>query len=443
MLLGLASIALAALVPLAPGAAPVDTAFCAPTVLFVDATSGRTVLDSALAATLGPEDVLAGIGRLPPLQLRDFAAGRDDVMRSLIAKPPSPADVEAWWAALSAHERARLERGVPELVGNLDGVPYDVRDRANRAKLDEDRAAIRHELRAGMGKGASLEAAARLRMLEQIGSSLERPAAGPPRSLLMLDTDMPGRAAVALGNLGTAHYVSILVPGALLSVREHMAEWTKVTADLYDEQTAWQRRFRDTRTVATVSWIGYQTPDITNVFGLGLAEQGASFLSGTVNGIKTLREGAEPYVSVFAHSYGATAAMLALDRGEMSVDALAVMGSPGGAANSAAQLAVPAGRVWVGEAAWDPVVNTAFFGTDPGSPGFGAKTMSVAGSVDPVTGAVLSASVGHDWYLEPGTESLRNLSLIGIDRGNFVTDGAKSGKTMALGGDPAVSGTQR
>ncbi|BDZ46407.1 alpha/beta hydrolase [Naasia aerilata] len=275
---------------------------------------------------------------------------------------------------------------------------------------------------------------ARLKMLGQIEASLEETPGGPDRRLLMLDTAMPGRAAVSLGELDSADYVSVLVPGALLSVREHMREWTKVTADIYDEQNDWERRFGDSSTVATVSWIGYQTPDVTNLLGMDLAEQGASFLSGTVNGLKTLRSGDEPYISVFAHSYGATATMLALDRGDMSIDALAMMGSPGGVAENVRELAVKAGHVWVGAAEWDPVVHTAFFGTDPGSPDFGAKTMSVAGSVDPVTGAVLTASVGHDWYLEPGTESLRNLSLIGIDRGDYVTDGSTDDlkKTLAL-----------
>jgi pimeloyl-ACP methyl ester carboxylesterase len=249
----------------------------------------------------------------------------------------------------------------------------------------------------------------------------------------MLDTAMPGRAAVALGDLETADYVSVLVPGALLSVREHMAEWTKVTADLYDEQLEWRKHLEeDPFTVATVSWIGYQTPDVTNVAGLDLAEEGASFLSSTVNGLRTVRQVDDhPYVSVFAHSYGATAVMLALERGDMSVDALAMMGSPGGVAETAEDLGVPEGRIWVGEAAWDPVVHTAFFGVDPGSDEFGARTMSVAGGVDPQTGEILTASVGHDWYLEPGTESLRNLSLIGIDRGDLVTDGTEPGTMLA------------
>ena len=50
---------------------------------------------------------------------------------------------------------------------------------------------------------------------------------------------------------------------------------------------------------------------------------------------------------------------------------------------------------------------------------YAAAWSKLHGGVDPVTGAILTASVGHDWYLEPGTESLRNLSLIGIDRGDY------------------------
>lgn len=434
MLLGLATLALAALAPLAPGPAPVSTAICAPAAIGYDSTAGRPVLDAALASTLAPAQLLGSLTQLTPRDLREFVRSDEDTLRALIAAPPSPAEVQAWWGGLDTAERRSLVVDAPELVGNLDGIPYDIRDRANRALLTGEVSELRGELRAGVGKGVAVNIAARLKMLDQIEGSLDETPGGPKRRLLMLDTAMPGRAAVSLGDLDSADYVSVLVPGALLSVREHMREWTKVTADIYDEQTDWERRFGDSRTVATVSWIGYQTPDVTNLLGMDLAEQGASFLSGTVNGLKTLRSGDEPYISIFAHSYGATATMLALDRGDMSIDALAMMGSPGGVADNVRELAVPDGKVWVGAAAWDPVVHTAFFGTDPGSPEFGAKTMSVAGSVDPVTGAVLTASVGHDWYLEPGTESLRNLSLIGIDRGDYVTDGSTDDvrKTLAL-----------
>ena len=62
-------------------------------------------------------------------------------------------------------------------------------------------------------------------------------------------------------------------------------------------------------------------------------------------------------------------------------DALALLGSPGSPATSVHQLDVKNGNVWVGEAAWDPVPNSAFFGSDPGSPSYGARLMSVDGGV--------------------------------------------------------------
>jgi hypothetical protein len=358
----------------------------------------------------------------------------DGDLGDLVTPPPSTPDVAQWWTDLSSAEQRRLIAEDPVLIGNLDGVPFEVRDRVNRATLAQDIASIGGALEAGMGKAAATAAAQRLRMLTEVDESLDGVPGGPTRRLIALDTVYPGKAAVALGDLEEADFISVLVPGALLSVREHMSEWTKVTADLYDEQEAWQGMFGDSRTVATVSWIGYRTPDVTNAISLELAESGAAALSSFVNGVKSLRPQHEPYFSVFAHSYGATATTLALRRGWMSVDALAMMGSPGGEVSEVSQLAVPSDHVWVGEATWDPFVNSAFFGIDPSSPSFGAKRMSVSGSADPVTGAALTASVGHDWYLEPGTESLRNLSLIGIDRGDFVTDGTPDDqlKTLAM-----------
>lgn len=350
--------------------------------------------------------------------------GVDSANGELLTPAPEAADIADWWDGLDEADRATAAAAEPTVIGNLDGVPYDERDRINRRTLRSDLAALRRSLDDGLGTASAVAAAQRLAMLEQIDEALTPSPGGPARLLLSLDTEFPGKAAIALGDLETASYISILVPGALLSVREHMAEWTKVTDDLFAEQRSWERTFGENGTVATVSWIGYHTPDLTNAISLDLAEQGASALASFVNGIRARHPGSGPYLSVFAHSYGSTATSMALSRGWMSVDAFAMMGSPGGEVKDVAELGVPDDNVWVGEAPWDPVVNTAFFGVDPGSPSFGAKRMNVSGSADPITGAFLTASIGHDWYLEPGTESLRNLSLIGIAKGEFVTDGS-------------------
>ena len=80
-----------------------------------------------------------------------------------------------------------------------------------------------------------------------------------------------------------------------------------------------------------------------------------------------------------------------------------------------------AGNVYVGEAAWDPVPNSAYFGSDPGAKSYGAKPLGVGGGVDALTQAALASSIGHNEYFSPGTESMRNFALIGIGQGQYVT----------------------
>jgi hypothetical protein len=75
--------------------------------------------------------------------------------------------------------------------------------------------------------------------------------------------------------------------------------------------------------------------------------------------------------------------------------------------------------VFVGQAPWDPVVGSSFFGLDPGSPSFGARRFDVAGtggSAGVSADGALAGVVGHNSYFDRGTESFRNLALIGIDR---------------------------
>ena len=60
--------------------------------------------------------------------------------------------------------------------------------------------------------------------------------------------------------------------------------------------------------------------------------------------------------------------------------------------------------------------------------------MSVRGGIDVVTNQVLVGSTGHNEYFSPGTEAMRNMALVGIDKAELVTDGTErdSGRTLAL-----------
>ncbi len=62
------------------------------------------------------------------------------------------------------------------------------------------------------------------------------------------------------------------------------------------------------------------------------------------------------------------------------------------------------------------------FGCQPLSAEYGAHHFGVDGAVDPLTGASLAGSVGHVDYFTNGSESFRNMALIGIGRGGFVLD---------------------
>jgi hypothetical protein len=389
---------------------------------------------------------------LTPTQIEEFVDARPDAIRELLAQPPVARDVTLWWSSLTPAVRGGLLDASPELIGNLDGVPFEVRDGANREFLDQTMRDLRAVIESNAGRTMIDHAEQQLNMLEAIAESLE--ANDIDRTLLSLDVSGQGRAAIVLGDLRTADYVTYLVPGMFFTIENQMGDWTNAAAELYSQQVEWLDLFEaeggsgaeataisagigqaaPTSTVATIAWIGYHTPNLTNVGAIDNALEGRDSLASAIEGLQALRVGNEPYVTVVAHSYGSTAALLALTERSFEIDALAMVGSPGSDAQSVDALHVRGGNVWVGEAAWDPVPNSSFFGSDPGAPGYGAKTMGVDGGTDVITNRPLAGSIGHNEYFGANSQSMRNLALIGIDRGEFVSDGsaADAAKTLSL-----------
>lgn len=382
-------------------------------------------------------DLLHALAAAPPAITANLLESNPHRLQALLAAPPGAAQVSGWWAGLDARAQRALLSAAPELVGNLDGVPVAVRNAANRDVL---RATIRELELEGLRAGRTIatQNLQRLQMLYAIADALGPATANPTRTLLQLDTHDSGKVAIVLGDLDTADYVSYLMPGMFITVGGNVVEWTETAARLYDEQVSWLSLLAEAgasaevETVAVVAWIGYQTPHLLNVGSLDLAYAGRDAIARAIDGLQTVRGTDQPFISLLAHSYGSTAAMLALQE-STTVDALAMIGSPGAPAQSVDDLNVR-GDVFVGEAAWDPIPNSSFFGSDPGSTEFGARVMSVAGTVDVITNRVLAGATGHNEYFSPGTESMRNLALIGIDKGELVTDGSQrdEGRTLAL-----------
>ena len=385
-------------------------------------TSDSSASGGAATAASG---VLGRLAAVSASALPAYLTGHRAEIDKLISDPPAASDVSRVWSLLDSKQQAVLLTETPHLVGNLEGVPYSVRGKANALDLKRTIATATTDLKTERGKTERLTLQRQLTTLGNVKAALEKKD-GVKRTLVSLDTSENAKAAIVVGDLSTAKYVSVLVPGMYMSVGEQIEAWAEVAQDLHDQETGFLKRLLGPRSgstvpgVAVVAWIGYQTPVLTNIGGLELAQQGADSLERTLEGITSLRASDPPYLSVFAHSYGSTAALLALERGTVEVDALALMGSPGSDAQSVKDLSVRDGNVFVGEAPMDPIVDSAFFGSDPGSPSYGAKKMDVSGAVDPLTHRTLAGSSGHNEYFTAGTECMRNLAMIGIDQGRLV-----------------------
>ncbi|MDQ1581434.1 MAG: hypothetical protein QOD05_2209 [Microbacteriaceae bacterium] len=405
------------------GFAPADTAGPGgPVAPLANATAFASGPNSISATS-----VLGNLARLPADEFSRYLQTNADAVGQLLVSPPAASDISQLWGGFTAAKKSVFLKSAPHVVGNLEGIPFDVRGKANALDLAQTIAKTKSQMASNFGRGVRLELGRQLDTLKKVQQAAKSVKGGAKRTLVMLDTSGAPRAAVVIGDIAKAKYVSYLVPGMFFSVDEQLVDWASTAQELYTEQTSWLRRLLGTSAatampgVATVAWIGYQTPALMNIGGLDLATQGADALDNAIAGLQATRIGNEPFISVMAHSYGSTAALLALQRDTVTVDALALLGCPGSDAQSASQLSVRNHNVFVAEAALDPVVHSAFFGSDPGSASYGASVMNVAGGIDALDHQTLGASIGHNGYFSEGSESMRNLALIGIDQAGLVT----------------------
>ncbi|MDQ1246910.1 MAG: hypothetical protein QG597_1278, partial [Actinomycetota bacterium] len=116
--------------------------------------------------------------------------------------PPSPQEVAKRWAAMTADEQSELMREHPDLIRNLDGIPFQTRDVLNQAALREDMSRL---------DPASEEWQNRNRILTALQGSVP-----PVRQLAVYDasdSNFPPLAAVSVGDLDTATNVAVKTPG--------------------------------------------------------------------------------------------------------------------------------------------------------------------------------------------------------------------------------------
>lgn len=388
---------------------------------------GASVVGGANSSTASfGAQTLSTLSRIPADNIAQYFAARPTAVDQLLAQQPAAQEVALWWGDLDVARQTALELASPRLVGNLEGVPYTIRDTSNRTVLSQTISELNQVVSSDAGRAVQQGAHQQLNMLSSISDALKSDRSDPQRTLVTLDVSGQGRAAIVLGDLSDADYVSFLVPGMFFTIENQMSYWVDAANELYSQQQMWLQHFESkspfirNESVATVAWIGYDTPNLTNVGAIDNADQGRDSLAGAILGLQAQRGADQPYVSIVAHSYGSTAALMALSEFDFEVDALALVGSPGSPAQSVDDLNVRDGNVFVGEAAWDPIPNSSYFGPDPGSASFGAKSLGVSGGFDVIMKQPLTGSVGHNEYFQPGTEAMRNFALLCIGRSDLI-----------------------
>ena len=389
---------------------------------------GTAACDVALTDGGGAASCLADLGTAPASSLRATPAAVDDTgsaASALVAALTPALDAQrtaSWWRALPPERRDLLTEAVPGVVGNLEGLPYADRAAANDRQLTRTLGATAARLGTDRERDDDAE---RLAMLQQVLRAVQDRSSGwAGRSLVSLDPVLPGRAAVAVGDLDAADDVTVLVPGMLFTVTGQLVDWSETAGDLQEEQATWAVRLDPDDGpgdgTAVVAWMGYRTPGLTDFSTLDLARAGADHLEEALLGVEAARGASPARVTVVAHSYGSTTATLALSSGRVAVDSLVVLGSPGSVVGTVADLGVRGGDVYAAAGSFDPVAGSAYFGADPGTAGFGAVLLHTGGGADGYTGRALAAALGHNSYLVPGTETMRSTALIGLGRGDLV-----------------------
>ncbi|MGV8851683.1 MAG: alpha/beta hydrolase [Rhodoglobus sp.] len=335
----------------------------------------------------------------------------------------------AWWASLSRAERTTLIHSDPALIGNLEGIPYSDRDRANRVRL---KLMLADDTISDRDRDA----------LQAVKNSLDV-GHGVTKQLIILDfpTGADPRAAIAFGDLDDADFVGVVIPGRDNTVGKDMANLASASLNLYKEQEAALvlRGGTSGNNVSVVAWMGYQTPGggaNTAVFSDDRAIAGGAHLSNTLGGLDAAHTASnqDSRVTVFAHSYGTRAAASSLS-GQASADSFVMFGSAGleSSITDASDLNVPDGQVYATESdddstadigrglPWDrrldPYTDSGF-----GSSRFGSDGTDTYFGTDGHSLLLSDNSDGKEnGYMDEGTESLHNMALIGIGDGHRTT----------------------
>lgn len=247
--------------------------------------------------------------------------------------------------------------------------------------------------------------------------------ADPKRVFLSGSLADDGRVVEVFGDLANATEIALIVPGMANDLSDYEGTLRPRAAALFTEM---QHQAKDSRRIAVINWLGYDTPDLSprglaHGAGSGMAKDGAVDLMVFLRQLRRIAP--DSAVTVIGHSYGTVvvgAAMrLGLDDKTLGVRAAVVLGSPGMDANDRNDLGSPEIPLWAAHASrkkvglgigpkipWpsDLIPIVPVHGEDPAARGFGAKRFSADGARN------------HGDFMRPGTVSIRNIARISVGK---------------------------
>ncbi|MFX0579046.1 GntR family transcriptional regulator [Nocardia nepalensis] len=297
--------------------------------------------------------------------------------------------IARWWHALTDDEQDALVAVHPHVIGNTDGVPYSVRDAANRRSIARDLntflkrrpdgdhssllAVVNGLLHNGF-RGRTLSPAETLHLTNLVRTTQNlaaieqevRDIGSPPVQLTAFDAtayDGDGRSIVSVGDADKALHATRHLGGVGTTLQK-LPIRAKSGVPLYEVAT----RFEPDIPRAVFIDIGYHHPNtVDEARSSTLAEQGADIVAAEIVGYDATREAwaelpggaAAPQLrTIVAHSYGSTTLCYAGREGRLAdhFDQIVLTGSPGaGPMEHADEFGIGAENVYVLADDSDPV----------------------------------------------------------------------------------------
>ncbi|WP_308104459.1 alpha/beta hydrolase [Actinocorallia sp. API 0066] len=350
-----------------------------------------------------------------------------------------PQAAATWWSHLTPRQQSLYTRAFPSTIGWTDGLPTPARDKANRQTLTTR---LTHLESLPPTHQTPFETRDLTRLRQLVGQIERLEGGGLKVRLIGFDSTVPGewdsfgggglkfglrlsaisdgldgpdgRLILSIGDPDSADNVAVYVPGTT-------AQIDSIRGDLDRAANLWRRSVKyGSGSVATIVWLGYDAPDtiLKDAPVDKYAEAGAPKLLRFIDGLPA---GSSKHVTAIGHSYGSVVIGEAAIRGDLKVDEVIAVGSPGMHVGEAKDLDVKPENVWVMAATGDPVPQIGRF-THGGAAINGVSVVPQVPSDEGFGANILATDTrGHSAYWAEESQSLDNQAKV-IMGGHFTPE---------------------